>query len=134
MSKLVVVIQCHLAMARCSGYNCMKAFYKREGKFSGYGPDVRYMMMTCGGCSGAQLAARLENLLQRLRDNGEDPADVVFHLGSCICSDSHHRPPCPHLGYLQAVLKRKGYTAVLGTYISRATSRKRELGIYSSFE
>lgn len=133
MSKLVVIVQCHLVMSRCSGYNCMNAFYKREGKFSEYDADTRYMTFTCGGCCGAQLAAKLEQLLHRLRSNGERKEDVIIHLASCVCSDNYHRPPCPHLDYLQAIVERKGYNLALGSYISKTTSAKREQGIYCSY-
>lgn len=133
MSKLVVIVQCHLVMSRCSGYNCMNSFYKREGKFSGYEDDTRYMTFTCGGCCGAQLAAKLENLLHQLKRNGEKKEDVVIHLASCVCSDNYHRPPCPHLDYLQAIIARKGYKVVLGTYISKTASEKRGKGMYNSY-
>lgn len=35
MGKLVVVVQCHLIMNRCSGYNCMNFFYQKQGVFCG---------------------------------------------------------------------------------------------------
>lgn len=101
MSKLVVVIQCHLVMNRCSGYPCMDAFYKREGAFASYEEDVRYMPVTCGGCCGAEVAAKLENLTKHLKRRGERKEDVVVHFASCVCSDNSHRPPCPHLDYMR---------------------------------
>lgn len=36
MGKLVVVVQCHLIMNRCSGYNCMNFFYQKQGPFAVY--------------------------------------------------------------------------------------------------
>ena len=107
MSKLVVVIQCHLVMNRCSGYPCMDAFYKREGAFASYEEDVRYMPVTCGGCCGAEVAAKLENLTKHLN--------------------------CPHLDYMRQIAERKGYSVVLGSYISNAATKKREAGIYKTF-
>lgn len=35
MGKLVVVVQCHLIMNRCSGYNCMNFFYQKQRVFCG---------------------------------------------------------------------------------------------------
>lgn len=133
MSKLVVIVQCDLIMSRCSGYNCMSAFYKREGSFAGYADDTQYMAFTCGGCCGAQLAAKLENLLHHLQRSGEKKDSVTVHLASCICSDNYHRPPCPHLEYLQKIIERKGYKVILGSYISKTASAKREKGIYCAF-
>lgn len=132
MGTLVVVVQCHLVMNRCSGYNCMKTFYRREGPFAEYGEDARYMLITCGGCCGAQIAAKLEDLQHHLQRNGEEKDNVVIHLASCICTDNYHRPPCPHLDYIQAIIKRKGFTnVVLGSYISKISTAKREAGIYA---
>ena len=34
MGKLVIVVQCHLIMNRCSGYNCMNFFYQKQGPFA----------------------------------------------------------------------------------------------------
>ncbi len=133
MSKLVVIVQCHLIMSRCSGYNCMNSFYKREGKFAEYEADTRYMSFTCGGCCGAQLAAKLEDLFRHLKQCGESKDNVIIHLASCVCSDNYHRPPCPHLDYLQDIIKRKGYNVVLGSYISKVATAKREKGIYTSY-
>ena len=126
MSKLVVVIQCHLVMNRCSGYPCMDAFYKREGAFASYEEDV-------GGCCGAEVAAKLENLTKHLKRRGERKEDVVVHFASCVCSDNYHRPPCPHLDYMRQIAERKGYSVVLGSYISNAAAKKREAGIYKPF-
>lgn len=133
MSKLVVVIQCHLVMNRCSGYPCMDAFYKREGAFASYEEDVRYMPVTCGGCCGAEVAAKLENLTKHLKRRGERKEDVVIHFASCVCSDNYHRPPCPHLDYMRQIAERKGYSSVLGSYISNTAAKKREAGIYKRF-
>lgn len=133
MSKLIIVVQCHLVMNRCSGYNCMNAFYKREGTFSAYGSDTRYMLITCGGCCGAQLAAKFEDVTHHLRRSGENKDDVVVHFASCVCSDNYHRPPCPHLQYLKDIMVRKEYPVVLGSYISKKTSGKRQTGEYESF-
>lgn len=133
MSRLVVVVQCQLVLNRCSGYPCMNAFYQREGTFSSYEEDVRYMPSACGGCCGAELAAKLENLTKHLARHGEKKEDVVVHFASCVCSDNYHRPPCPHLDYMRQIAERKGYSVVLGSYISKGAAKKREQGIYKKF-
>ena len=65
MSKLVVIVQCELVTRRCSGYNCMKAFTQRSGKMKGYPEDTRYMAVNCGGCCGAGIDVKIENLEKR---------------------------------------------------------------------
>ena len=65
MSKLVVIVQCELVTRRCSGYNCMKAFTQRSGKMEGYPEDTRYMAVNCGGCCGAGIDVKIENLEKR---------------------------------------------------------------------
>ena len=62
MSKLVVIVQCELVTRRCSGYNCMKAFTRRSGKMEGYPEGTRYMSINCGGCCGAGIDVKIENL------------------------------------------------------------------------
>lgn len=133
MSKLVVIVQCQIVSPRCVGYACMKTFYDRTGKFKNYPADARYMMFTCGGCCGAGLAGKLEDLLRKINRYKENKEDIIIHLASCICSDNYHRPPCPHLEYIKKIIERKGYPMVLGTYISKGASKKREEGIYKEF-
>lgn len=118
---------------KCIGYACMKSFYNREGKFSDYGDDTNYMTITCGGCCGASLSGKIEDLNRKLRRWGDDSKDVVFHLASCIVSDNYHRPPCPHKDYIRSIIERKGYPVVAGSYISKTAAKKREAGIYEKF-
>lgn len=133
MSKLVVIIQCEQVQKRCSGYNCTHAFYTRDGKFADYPDETRYMSFTCGGCCGAGLTVKLENLKKRLRRFQEDGQEIIIHLSSCMVSDNYHKPPCPHLEYIMSLLEKKGFTVVKGTYISKTASKKREAGIYKGF-
>lgn len=134
MSKLVVVIQCDIVCRKCSGYPCANAFYNREGKFTEYPDGTRYMSFTCGGCCGMGVAGKLEDLLRKLKRYQQDKNDVTVHLASCIVSDNYHNPPCPHKAYIKEIIERKGFPVVLGSYISKAASKKRELGIYKKFE
>lgn len=62
MAKLVVIIQCDTVQKKCVGYACMKSFYERAGKFAGYDADTKYMTLTCGGCCGASVAGKIEDL------------------------------------------------------------------------
>ncbi len=133
MSKLLVIIQCEQVQKRCCGYNCTHAFYTREGKFAGYEDDAQYMSFTCGGCSGAGLSVKLENLRKRLRRFEETGKEVIVHLSSCMVSDNYHKSPCPHLEYIEALLAKKGFAVVRGTYISKSASKKRAAGIYKNF-
>ena len=43
MAKLVVIIQCDIVQKKCVGYACMKSFYERSGRFTGYDADTKYM-------------------------------------------------------------------------------------------
>ena len=62
MAKLVVIIQCDIVQKKCVGYACMKSFYERSGRFTGYDADTKYMTITCGGCCGAGVAGKIEDL------------------------------------------------------------------------
>ena len=134
MTRLVVIIQCDDVTKRCSGFFCMKDFYERDGMFKDYPEDTRYMTMTCGGCCGTLLTAKLENLGSRLERINITKDDVTFHLASCICSDNAHRQPCPFINRIKALLERKGFrNIVLGSHISQAAEAKRQAGIYKKW-
>lgn len=132
--KLVVIIQCDLVQNRCSGYNCTHAFYNREGMFEGYLEDTRYMTFTCGGCAGMEVGCKLQNLSKRLNKFQENDQEVIIHLSSCMVSDNFHHPSCPHKKLIQEICERRGFKVVLGSYISKGASRKRQQGIYKAFE
>lgn len=85
MSKLVVVIQCDIVTKRCSGYACMNTFVNRKDTFADYPPDTRFLMMTCGGCCGAGLSAKLENLAKKLKKYGDAKENVTIHLRRASC-------------------------------------------------
>lgn len=131
--KLVVIIQCDLVQNRCSGYNCTHAFYSREGMFAEYPEDTHYMTFTCGGCAGLEVGCKLQNLKARLARFKENEQEVIIHLSSCMVSDNFHHPSCPHKKLIQDICERHGFKVVLGSYISKAASRKREQGIYKQF-
>lgn len=133
MSKLVVVVQCDIVCKRCAGYGCMKTFFDRTGPFANYPADTRYLPFTCGGCCGAGLAGKLEDLTRKLRRYQENKEDVVVHLASCLVSDNYHRPPCPFRKYMHDIIERKGFPVVLGSYVSKKSTEKRAAGIYKEW-
>lgn len=135
MPELVVIIQCEDVVKRCSGFLCMEDFYERQGKFTDYPPETRYMAITCGGCCGNLLTPKLENLGMRLRKANMSKEDVVIHFASCVCSDNAHRLPCPFMNRMKALLIRKGYKNIAsGTHISKKAEEKRKAGIYKQWE
>ena len=133
--ELVVIIQCDDVVKRCSGFFCMNDFYERTGKFAGYPENTRYMTMTCGGCCGNLLTAKLENLGRRLERANLQKSDVVIHFASCVCSDNSHRQPCPFMGRMRNLLNRKGFgKIILGSHVSQKAEAKRKAGIYKNWE
>lgn len=133
--ELIVIIQCEDVVKRCSGFLCMNDFYEREGKFAAYPPETRYMSITCGGCCGNLLTAKLENLGMRLHKAGIQKEDVAVHFASCVCSDNSHRQPCPFMNRMKTLLIRKGFAnIVLGTHVSKKAQAKRDAGIYRQWE
>ena len=111
----------------------MNTFANRVDTMADYPADTRFLMMTCGGCCGAGIAAKLENLTRKIKRYGDKKENVTIHFASCVVSDSYHRPPCPFRNYMARIIERKGYPLVLGTYISKATEAKRKKGVYREF-
>ncbi len=136
--KFVLIIQCDTSRLRCSGFACMKSFYDREGFFAecGYGPDVRYMALTCGGCCGTSLASKLEHFSNKLaRQTAIKKDEVAVHLASCMVTDNYHHDRCPHLGYIRALVLKKGYKNIVeGSFKSENAAKKRAAGIYRDYE
>ena len=129
----IVVVQCDIATQRCSGYFCEQAFHGREGGFAGYPRDESYRLiyLTCGGCCGKALQRKLMHLIQqRKKREGADKGRIVVQLASCITTDNHHGPPCPHLDYLLKLIERTGLDVRMNTRISEHTEQKRAEGLY----
>ncbi|QAT42956.1 CGGC domain-containing protein [Aminipila luticellarii] len=135
-TKYVLIIQCDIARQRCSGFACTNTFYNREDAFKEYGDDVKYISLTCGGCCGASLAVKLEHFSKRLEKKTDlTRKDVVVHLSSCMVTDNYHHDRCPHMDYIKALIKKKGYERIVeGTYISKVAQKKRETGEYHSYQ
>ena len=129
----VVIVQCHLVMQRCSGFFCEKAFHERIGGFAGYAKDqpLRAVYMTCGGCCGRALHRKLSNLVRKSEaKDGVGKEQIVVHLSSCITKDNYHGPPCPHLGYLKALIAKLGLDVCEDTWISKRAEQRRADGVY----
>lgn len=130
--KLVVIVQCEFASKRCSGHACMRSFYERTGTFQNYPSTTTYLSLTCGGCCGKGLVAKLEHLTKmNLKKWQLQRNQVTIHLASCICKDNYHADVCPHLDYIKNILHKKGYENLIeGSYLSDNATKKRNLGIY----
>lgn len=134
-TKYVMIIQCDIARQRCSGFACTNGFYNRDDVFKDYGEDVRYISLTCGGCCGASLASKLEHFSNKLKNKTDvTKDDVAVHLSSCMVTDNHHHDRCPHVDYIKALIKKKGYQRIIeGTFISKVAEKKREMGEYKRY-
>lgn len=136
--KFVLIIQCDVARLRCSGFACTKCFYDKEGFFEdcGYGDDVRYLALTCGGCCGGSLASKLEHFSKKLLKKTDVKKDeVAVHLSSCMVTDNYHHDRCPNLEYIKGIVLKKGYRNIVdGTFKSANATKKREAEIYNDHE
>jgi predicted metal-binding protein len=130
----IVIVQCHIAMTRCSGYGCEQSFSTRTGGFAIYPKDKPYrtLYLTCGGCCGRGVQAKLANLLRRIKKKeGIDNDRVAVQLSSCITKDSHHGPGCPHRDYLRTIIGRLGLDIFEDTIISQISETRRREGQYA---
>jgi len=129
----VVIIQCHIAKERCSGYFCEKAFHDRTGGFAAYARDKPYrvLSMTCGGCCGKSVHRRLTHLVRKLKKyDGMDKGQVVVHLASCMTKDNFHSPRCLFVDYIRELVARVGLACREDTHISPAAEAHRAAGLY----
>lgn len=135
MKRLVVIIQCDLVQRRCSGFHCTKWFYEQQESAISYNSNTRYMTFTCSGCCGMGVAAKLENLSNRLVKKSDIMKDeVAVHLSTCMVNDNHHSDRCPHVDNIKSIIEKHGFhTTVEGTYINKTAAAKREKGIYKSY-
>jgi len=134
--KYAVLIQCDIAKNRCSGFACTNAFYNRVDMFENYGPDMKYIAFSCGGCCGKGIVAKLEHFSKKVRKvEGLSKDEVVIHLASCMVTDNHHSDRCPHVDFIKSIIHKKGYTNIVEkTYISKNSERKRQAGEYKIYE
>ena len=134
-TKYIIILQCHIVKERCSGFYCENSFTQRDGGFSEYPAekDIRYVSMTCGGCSGRATLRKLTNLLQLIKKRTEiSTEEVILHFSSCICKENFHGPICPHYDYIKELVDRKNLKWKEGTRISEQSEKRRnEKGEYS---
>ena len=135
--KLIGIIQCDFARERCSGLSCMNSWATRAGGFARYPKedDALVVPFNCGGCPGRRISRVAANLISRAKKKADIEKDeIVIHLASCIVTDNGHYPPCPHMDYIEKILKRKGLKVRKGTYRSRTAESRRAGGEYEPFD
>ena len=128
----VAVVQCDVALERCSGAACAISFTGRKHHFDTYGQEVIYVPFSCGGCPGRRASRLVSQLLRKLKKVDVGPERVVTHLAACVVNDNVHAPPCPHIDYMKRVLERSGLRVVEGSHISSTAERRRSEGRYES--
>jgi predicted metal-binding protein len=132
--EIIAVVQCDIAMERCSGYFCEKALNERSGGFVEYPGerDYRTLYLTCGGCCGRGVHRKLQDLVKMARKQEKIEKDrIVVHLATCITRESYHGPKCPHLDYLKTMIQdRLGLDLVEDTHISEKAESRRQKGVY----
>lgn len=130
--KAVFVVQCEVSRERCAGGHCALAFHHRRDAFAGYGPDVIFVPLPCGGCPGRRVS-RLTRLMERLLKKEQIERDrIAVHLASCLVFDSKHYPPCPHVDYIRRILRRRGFAMVDGSFLSEQSAKRRAEGVYEN--
>ncbi|MBI5885638.1 MAG: CGGC domain-containing protein [Deltaproteobacteria bacterium] len=135
--RIIGVIQCDFARERCSGFGCMNSFASRIDGFARYAaePGIMLVPFNCGGCPGRRISRVASNLIKRAKAKaGIDKDELVIHLASCIVTDNGHYPPCPHIDYIEKILKRKGLKVRRGSYKSKTATKRRAEGLYEEFD
>ena len=130
----IVIVQCHLAKQRCSGFACEIAFNERSGGFAEYAKDKAYrtLYLTCGGCCGRALGGKLSQIIRKLKKMQKiEKQQIVVQLSSCIATHNFHGPPCQHLDYLKTLIAQAGLDVRDGTWINELSVKRREEGRYA---
>jgi len=136
-TKIIGVIQCDFARERCSGFGCVNSFTARIDGFARYAaePSIMLVPFNCGGCPGRRISRVASNLIKRAKAKADvEKSEIVIHLASCIVTDNGHYPPCPHIDYIEKILKRKGLRVKRGSYKSKTASKRRAEGLYAEFD
>jgi predicted metal-binding protein len=132
--KYVVIIQCEISMKRCSGYNCTKAFYNKTGKFEDY-PETEYLSLSCGGCNGKGISARLQHLDKVLTRDKINKDDVAVHFSTCISHDNTHHDRCPNINVMRKIILKRGFVNIVeGTEINTLSEQRRKDGLYKVYK
>ena len=134
--RYAVVIQCEHTMKRCSGFACSEAFFGKTAGFSGYNDGIKYLTMSCGGCNGAGVAARLEHFETKLRKLTDiEKSEVAVHLATCMVTDNRHHDRCPYVDYIKHIINKNGFENIVeGTYQSQVSRKRREKGEYKTYD
>ena len=134
--RYAVVMQCEHTMERCSGFACSESFFGKTAAFEGYGDGTKYLTMTCGGCNGTCVAARLEHFEMKLRKLTDiKKEEVAVHLASCIVTDNRHHDRCPYVDYMKEIIRKNGFENIVeGTYQSQASRKLRQKGVYKTYD
>ena len=134
--KYVVVIQCDNSRKRCSGFACSNSFFEKQFAFDGYGEDTKFVTMTCGGCCGTPVAGYLEHFGKKLRIKTDiKKSEVAVHLSTCMVTDNRHHDRCPHVEYIEGIIRKNGFENIIeGTFQCEATRKMRELGKYKVYD
>lgn len=136
-TRLVGIIQCDFAKDRCSGFGCVNSFTQRGDAFEVYpeDPGVMVVPFNCGGCPGRQISRTAANLVERAEKKaGIAKEEITIHLSTCMVTDNGHYPPCPHLDYIEEILRRKGLRTRRGSYKSKTAEKRRGDGRYKGFD
>ncbi len=133
--RYVLILQCKNAKERCSGFACSHTFFEKKHFFEGYRTDIPYIAVNCSGCDDPVNLAAVDHFSRKLAKKTDiKQNEVSVHLSSCIVTENHHHDRCPHAECIKAALKEKGYANIVeGTYISAASEKKRENGIYKRY-
>ena len=133
--KIAVVVQCAIALERCSGFNCSWAFHKRKNYFKDYADGVMYIPISCGGCPGRRISRLIANLKKgALKREGIDKQDISVHFTGCVVTDNGHYPLCPFKNYMKAILTQKGFKVIEGGYENEGSKKKRENHHYKAYD
>lgn len=133
--RVVAVVQCAIALERCSGFNCSRAFHKRTNYFKDYANEVMYVPISCGGCPGRRLSRLISNLKKgALKKEGIDKQDIKVHFTACVVTNNGHYPLCPFKDYMKAISAQKGFEVIEGGYESESSKKRREDNHYKAYE
>lgn len=134
-ARIVVVVQCAIALERCSGFSCSHAFHGRTHFFKGYARETMYLPFSCGGCPGRRVSRLAAHVARRARKKENiEKQHIAVHLTGCVVSDNGHYPACPFKNYIKAILEQKGFAVVEGGYESAKAVRRRAEGHYKAYE
>lgn len=132
--KIVAVIQCAIALERCSGFHCSWTFHKKENYFKDYNADIIYVPFSCGGCPGRRVSRLVSNLKKgAFKRGGIDKQNIRVHFTACVVTDNGHYPLCPFKDYMKAILLQKGFEVIEGGYESEGSRKRRANNHYKAY-